>query len=392
MNDQQKPKIEFCAVPHPRPCVGVFGCCAGLPLVTAVVAGFFVGEPDTQIPLITVARADESSQKPNLAAWGSDHVGQPVPEFVTGDECLFCHRKDVGPTWSTNRHQFNVRTADPNAPELKALGASPATKTLAGEVEFLMGGTRRTRFLKRGKDYGTLALHSIEYQPGRTTSAGTEGDARPLTAGPSPARGEGRKADRVLNTDRLLHAENPRWDDKTFGRKCAGCHATGVDAKSHAFAAISLDCFVCHGDATLDHSKDTSKIILAKARHDEPRVIVSICAQCHVRTGKSRSTGLPYANNFIAGDNLFRDFEVDFSDAELAKLNPGDRHVLENVRDVVVLKLEGVTCLSCHNVHKPSSRKHYRVAAGSICLNCHNAEGPKSRRPAYEVHSPLCGY
>ena len=32
------------------------------------------------------------------AAWGSDHVGKPVPEYVTGDECLFCHRDDVGPT------------------------------------------------------------------------------------------------------------------------------------------------------------------------------------------------------------------------------------------------------------------------------------------------------
>jgi hypothetical protein len=38
------------------------------------------------------------------AAWGSDHVGKPVPEYVTGDECLFCHREKVGPTWGANRH------------------------------------------------------------------------------------------------------------------------------------------------------------------------------------------------------------------------------------------------------------------------------------------------
>ena len=46
-------------------------------------------------------------------------------------------------------------------------------------------------------------------------------------------------------------------------------------------------------------------------------MVTSICAQCHVRTGKSRSTGLPYPNNFVAGDNLFRDFQVDFSDEAL---------------------------------------------------------------------------
>ena len=38
------------------------------------------------------------------AGWGSDHVGQPVPEYVDGNECLFCHRNDVGVTWSDNRH------------------------------------------------------------------------------------------------------------------------------------------------------------------------------------------------------------------------------------------------------------------------------------------------
>jgi hypothetical protein len=31
------------------------------------------------------------------AAWGTNHVGQPVPEYVHGDECLFCHRFNVGP-------------------------------------------------------------------------------------------------------------------------------------------------------------------------------------------------------------------------------------------------------------------------------------------------------
>ena len=119
---------------------------------------------------------------------------------------------------------------------------------------------------------------------------------------------------------------------------------------------------------------------------------VARCGQCHLRGGKSRSTGLPYSNNFVAGDNLFRDFEIDLSEAALQRLNPADRHVQENVRDVALLGKSDVNCLSCHDVHKQSARKHHTVAAGNICLSCHAATGPKKTRAAYEVHSTTCGY
>ena len=65
-------------------------------------------------------------------------------------------------------------------------------------------------------------------------------------------------------------------------------------------------------------------------------MVTSICASCHVRFGKSKTCGLPYPTNFVAGDNLFKDFQVDFGQADDEKLNPADRHVIANVRDVVV--------------------------------------------------------
>src|SRR5262249_58482583 len=37
------------------------------------------------------------------AAWGRDHVGEHVPEHVTGDECLFFHRPDTGPAFAGHR-------------------------------------------------------------------------------------------------------------------------------------------------------------------------------------------------------------------------------------------------------------------------------------------------
>src|SRR5581483_5051751 len=127
---------------------------------------------------------------------------------------------------------------------------------------------------------------------------------------------------------RFVSTNNPHWDAQRFQDACAGCHTTGVDSREHTFSSLALDCYVCHGSADLQHSKDTALMILAKKRKDPPRVITSICAQCHVRTGKSNSTGLPYPNNFVAGDNLFRDFQVDLSPEAIAVQNPADRHVL----------------------------------------------------------------
>jgi len=271
------------------------------------------------------------------AAWGSDHVGKPVPEFVHGDECLFCHRNDIGPGWQKNPHGIAVRQREDAAELIQKLNP-PA------DVEFFLGSRNRIRFLKKS-GYGKFAMLS--------------------------SKGE--------------------WEKDKFADRCAGCHSTGVEPKTRAFAAFGLDCYTCHGVVDLEHTADTAKMWLSKKRRDDTKAITSICAQCHLREGKSRSTGLPYANNFMAGDNLFKDYQVDFSKAEDQALNPGDRHVWRNVRDVVVNGSD-VTCLSCHRVHANSSAKHRRVLTGAICLDCHHAQGPKKAVKHYEIHSALCEY
>jgi hypothetical protein len=311
---------------------------------------------------VFLARAEPVTRL-DPAGWGSDHVGKPVPEYVTGDECLFCHRMDVGPAWGKNRHQLTIREVDPNSPALAALKKSPALKPLAEEVKLVLGDQNRLRFLKQSAAYGKLDLLTTEWVP--------------------PHTGE---------TGKLLAVDQPYWDTRKFADACAGCHTTAVDSKNHAFSAIAIDCYACHGEVNLQHSKDTSLVFLAKKRKDPARVVTSICAQCHVRTGKSASTGLPYPNNFVAGDNLFRDFKVDFSPEQIKRLNPADRHIMENVRDVVLLGRDEVTCLSCHDVHKQSSKKHHKVVESGSCLSCHNATGSKKIRPSYEVHSQTCGY
>jgi hypothetical protein len=300
------------------------------------------------------------------ASWGTDHVGSPLPDYATGDECLFCHRDRFGADWEKNAHERTVRPAESAPTEIAALKASPATSSFSDQVEFVLGDRRQIRFLKRATAYGKLAMLSAKF------------------AAPPPGANSRRVHGKLVDLNQV------HWDDQKFARTCAGCHTTGVDPKSHAFAAISLDCFTCHGVVEQKHAQ-TKMVYLGRGRHDPPHVAIAICGQCHLRNGKSRSTGLPYPTNFVAGDNLFRDFQVSLTDAELAAMNPADRHVAQNVREVLDGKSQ-TTCVTCHDVHRQTSVKHRQVAEGATCASCHEPGKPKSQWKHFEVHSSLCGY
>ena len=293
------------------------------------------------------------------ASWGGNHVGKPIAEYVHGDECLFCHRNTIGATWQKNAHGVTVRQGE-DAPELQALVRKlPELSSVVNEIGYFLGSRHRVRFLKKS-GYGKFSILNLQA---------------------------------VLGVDTIdkANGNSPSWDNEKFGRRCAGCHATAVDASTNAFTAFGIDCYACHGLATLDHSNNTALMWLSEKRRDDARAITSICAQCHVRFGKSRSTGLPYANNFIAGDNLFQDFAVDFTKVDDETLNPGDRHVLRNVRDVAVRGELSTFCLTCHDVHVSSTSRHSQARRGPICADCHGAKFTPQVKP-YEVHSTVCEY
>jgi hypothetical protein len=301
-------------------------------------------------------------QELDPAAWGSDHVGQGVPRYMESGECLFCHRNQVGGTWQTDKHNRTIRDAEPGEPAVQALAANPKTKDFASQVELLLGDTRAQKFLKRSGAYGKVDLLSA-----------------------TAVFGRGRRA-------RIEAPDKPQWDVALFAKECAGCHTTAVDPQTHAFASVGLDCFTCHGDAPDSHTEDATQILLARERKDPAAAVTSICASCHVRFGKSRASGLPYPTNFVPGDNLFRDFQVDWRAADDATLNPADRHVLDNVRDVALYGRESMTCLSCHEVHASSTKKHRELAVVQYCQHCHDAGTPIQGHKAYEVHSERCRY
>jgi hypothetical protein len=307
--------------------------------------------------------ADEELSQAGLTNWGSDHVGQPLPDYITGDECLFCHRRDIGPAWTGNSHQRTLRRATRDDPTVSTL------KDQYKEIDtpdFLLGSKQLTRFLRKSKEYGKLDLLSVMLRP---HAGDNHGDVRANTS--------------------------TTWDTTTFADRCAGCHSTAVDTVSGAFSATSLDCFTCHGDVDLAHTNNTDHIFLSKTNQD-PRKVVSTCGQCHLRGGQSRTTGRPYPNTFVPGDNLFHDFDVDLSDATIEALPAMEQHIYLNCRNVATGADESVTCLSCHSVHKQSTKTHQQLEPSYRCNSCHDANMQliEALQPAnlMETHNKTCDY
>ncbi len=283
-------------------------------------------------------QADEPTIDP--AAWGADHVGQTFPDYLTGDECLFCHRK-IGPTWDVNPHQRTFQRVTPDSTAVKVLQESD--QDAAKQTQLLLGAKRVTRFLRKSKQYGKMELLNAKYIPDLT--------------------------DNTLPGSLSEH-DSIQWDSNVFADRCAGCHTTAVDTTSRTFSSISLDCVTCHGLVELEHTDDTSKVFLSKQSRG-PKQVISICGQCHLRGGKSKSSGLPYANTFVPGDNLFRDFEIDLSAESIGKLPTAQRHISMNTRDVVLHDQSAMTCITCHDIHQPGSQKHQDLEDAAICASCH---------------------
>ncbi|HLW52267.1 MAG TPA: hypothetical protein VKW06_05450 [Candidatus Angelobacter sp.] len=289
-----------------------------------LIAGFVL-----MLPCMATLRAQGSTSPyppAQTAATRHDHIGQPVPEFMTGDQCLFCHRNVVGPTWEQEPHAWTIRP----------VGVPPKVGTLPADATHVIGSPQHFRALKQ-IGYGKFAI---------------------------------------------LANDGKTWQPEVFATRCAGCHTTGVDPVAHTFAGYAFDCFACHGDLQTDHTTKPEVAPLGKKRKD-PKEIVAICGQCHLRGGHSHSSGLPYPNNFIAGDDLFTDFKVDLSRDHDPSMNPADRHTYTFTRSVME-KGSTQTCLECHRVHGRPELKH------EYCVDCD--ELPASAKAAGKLRSETCLY
>ncbi len=239
-----------------------------------------------------------------------DHVGKPLPDYLTGDQCLFCHELKIGPTWEKDSHAWTTRP----------VGVPPTVTQLAADATHVLGSAQHFRALKQ-TGYGKFAV---------------------------------------------LSADGKTWQPDVFASRCAGCHASGVDPATRTFSSFALDCYACHGDVPIAHNANPTLVWLGSKHVKPSREIVFVCGQCHLRGGRSQSTGLPYPNNFVAGDDLFADFQVDLKRADDPLFNPTDRHVYTKVRNVLEHGSD-VTCLNCHQIHGRQPAKRLLQPHSDVC-------------------------
>ena len=253
------------------------------------------------VPLLLLASGAAAAEQGSTEA-----IAQTIADYPTGDSCLFCHRDDIGSSWLDNAHAWTIRPAG----EPPQVGALPSDAThVIGKEHF--------RPLKQN-GYGKFAMLSI---------GGTS------------------------------------WQANVFEKQCAGCHTTAVNPLTGEFSSIGLDCYACHGNVPEDHATRKGTALLSRTRADADKEVIAICGSCHLRGGRSKTSGRPYPHAYVAGDDLFKDFEVDLQLDRKARLDSSDSHVYLKTRAV----LEGGSdrsCADCHRIHGPpeaqqGDRKHF---------------------------------
>ena len=175
----------------PGPCHGMSVPCAVLAICCVLRIGFAQSPVPSPVPPLETGLVQTGPDD-----WGQDHVGKAFPPYVTGDECLFCHR-DIGPNWGSNPHQLTLRPALPDLPAMTALSVSQPQQ--AAETRFLLGSSTHTRFLKRSQKYGQLELSNLRLDPDSASQ---------------------------LRMAQDMTASEVHWQADKFGEACAGCHCS----------------------------------------------------------------------------------------------------------------------------------------------------------------------
>lgn len=242
------------------------------------------------LPLLLVCLAAAAAEQRSAEA-----IAQSIADYPTGDSCLFCHRDDIGSSWLDNAHAWTVRPA----------GEPPQVSPVPPDATHVIG-KEHFRALKQN-GYGKFSL---------------------------------------------LALGGASWQPNVFEKQCAGCHTTAVNPQTGEFSSIGLDCYACHGNVPEDHATRKGTALLSRTRTNADKEVIAICGSCHLRGGRSKTSGRPYPHAYVAGDDLLGDFQVDLQLDSKAKLDSSDSHVYLKTRAV----LQGgsdKSCADCHRIHGP---------------------------------------
>lgn len=197
---------------------------------------------------------------------------------------------------------------------------------------------------------------------------------------------------------RWVNYYDDAWDKRDWLVRCGGCHATGVDLKAYTFKEKSIGCEACHGAGSQHAALPRTALFEKRDTIVHPAkmtagVAVQICGSCHTR-GNSKDPDYKEAGwpvGFEPGMVLEPIYQNSYEKADMRRLYPdfASRSHHQQYIDWMQSKHaeQGVTCTSCHSVHRigiAPTRFQTKEAGSSQCLSCHTMVNANR---AHSIHS-----
>lgn len=173
--------------------------------------------------------------------------------------------------------------------------------------------------------------------------------------------------------------EKVRRDRGTWERLCAGCHVTGFDAATGAFAEANAACSACHGNGAA-HAASGGRASILRPTSLTPERRSQICGSCHAR-GTDRRTGRPYPAAFAPGGSLEDTFALETPTpgkvTEFFWPDGAERLSYMEYQGFLQSRhaKEGLSCTTCHLAHGSDYPFNLRHKTVDHCQSCHS-RGP----------------
>lgn len=201
-----------------------------------------------------------------------------------------------------------------------------------------------------------------------------------------------------IQSKRWVNYYDDAWDQRDWLIRCGGCHATGVDVENYTFSEPAIGCEACHGPGSQHVSLPRTALFEKRDTIINPAkltagIAVQICGSCHTR-GNSKHPDYPESGwpiGYEVGMVLEPIYESSYDRADMRRLYPDFSSRSHHQQYIDWIQSEhatqGVTCTSCHAVHRlgiAPTRFQTKEAGSSQCLSCHTMINPNR---AHSIHS-----
>ncbi len=300
----------------------------------------------------------------------TDRVGAT---FVGSETCKKCHERTYL-DWKTSLHSRMMR--DAKSEPLANIGDfsrqfEPLTFSKE-DVDYVLGSQWKQQYIKREGD--ELIVLPAQYNV-------FTGEWKAYYAG-EPAK-------------------------RNWFKECAGCHATGVDPEKKTFAEMGVACEACHGPGS-NHVEAVPGYeipTIIQASRLTPALAAQICGSCHTRgKDKSGQYAYPVDYQYHKGEGNMRLYFDEVSNGQHSEYFwPSGESRYSNQQFLDWKKSEhakvGVTCVTCHSVHKSKSalegigagadplmviRSKTRLFEDRLCKSCHSTV---QYRSVHRIHT-----